>query len=202
MFQLPKDPRAIRARIRRYERALRAEYDRYGAFDDGYGKRYLLGPLYLILGDLEGAVESFEWFERTFPDDMGDPIHYLCWALALYRSGDLSKAVFRLRQTMLSNLYLLPRLLGLTQEELDIWHGSNLAEKGYLEYVPPEVWALWDEPARQWARETCNSPAFRQVRARYIDIHRRLKSEPPGPTRSRLVDEAFRLGMVDDGGDG
>jgi hypothetical protein len=202
MFQFPKDPKAIRARIRRYERALRAEDERYGAFDDGYGKRYLLGPLYLLLGDLAGAVESYGWFERTFPHDMGEPVHYLCWALALYRSGDVAGAVFRLRQTMLSNLYLLPRLLGLAQGELDIWHGSNLAEKGYLEYVPLEVWGLWDEPARQWAIETYHSPAFRQMRTRYIEIHRRLKSEPPGPTRSRLVDEAFRLWMVEDRGDG
>ena len=155
--------------------------------------RYLLGPLYLLLGDLAGALRSFAWFERVFPDDIGDPVHYLCWTLALYRSGDLAGASRKLRQTMLSNLYLLPHLLGLAQGELDVWHSSNLEGKEYLRSVPPEVWALWDEPALQWARETYDSPAFRRVHARYIEVYTQLKSEPRGPRRSKLVDEAFRL---------
>ena len=67
MFQFPKDPKKIRARIRRYERALRKEYERHGFIGDGFGKRYLLGPMYLIMGDLAGALRSFGWFEEVFP---------------------------------------------------------------------------------------------------------------------------------------
>jgi hypothetical protein len=193
MFQFPKEPKKIRARIRRYERGLRHELETYGAIDDGYGKRYLLGPLYLLMDDLEGALESFAWFERTCPDDVGEPVHFLCWSLALYRSGDTAQAVQRLRQTMLSNLYLIPHLLGREQDELDIWHGTNYEQKGFLEYVPSEIWALWDAPALRWAEKTYDSPEFCRIRTRYIEIHERLKSEPRGPRRSALVDEAFSL---------
>jgi hypothetical protein len=50
----PTDPRRIRDRIRRYERALQRELDAgYGS--DGYGKRYVLGPLYMLLGDVDGG---------------------------------------------------------------------------------------------------------------------------------------------------
>jgi hypothetical protein len=35
-------------------------------------------------------------------------------------------AARKLRQTMLSNLYLVPHLLGAEQAELNIWHGSNI----------------------------------------------------------------------------
>jgi hypothetical protein len=115
MDTFPHDPRAIRARIRRYERDLREEQAAYGCIRDGMGKRYLLGPLYLLLGDTAGALWSFAWFAETFPDDSGDPVHLLCWTLALYRTGDLRRAAGKLRQTMLSNLYLLPRLLGPTR---------------------------------------------------------------------------------------
>ncbi len=196
MSQFPKEPKKIRARITRYERELRKELETYGGIHDGYGKRYLLGPLYLLMGDMTGAVQSFEWFDKTFPDDVGEPLHSLCWTLALYRSGDMPKAVHKLLQTMLSNLYLIPHLLGRDQDKLDIWHGSNYAEKEYLEYVPPEIWALWDAPAMQWAQETFDSPQLCQVRARYIEIYEQLESEPPGPRRSALVDEAFRLGRI------
>jgi len=193
MYQFPQEPRKIRARIKRYERELREELEAYGFIRDGYGKRYLLGPLYLLMDDLEGAREAFEWFEQNFPHDVGEPVHYLCWTLALYRSGDRERAVDKLRQTMLSNLYLIPYLLGRDQEELDIWHGSNYEQKGFLQCVPPEIWALWDTPALQWAEEAYDSPEFRRIRTRYIEIHEQLKSEPPGPRRSQLVDEAFSL---------
>jgi hypothetical protein len=196
MFQFPKEPRKIKQRINRYERELRKEYEKHGFISDGYGKRYLLGPLYLILGDLSGAIGAFRWFEETFPDDIGDPFHYLCWTLALYRSGDMAGATLKLRQTMLSNLYVIPHLLGLEQDELDIWHSSNLEQKDYVQYAPPEIWALWDGQALEWARETYESPEFCQVRARYIEIYEQLETEPLGPKRSQLVEESFRLRAI------
>ena len=193
MYQFPKEPQEIRERIRRYERELRKERERIGFIEDRSGKRYLLGPLYMILGDTEGAIRSFEWFETTFPDDIGEPFQYLCWTLALYRSGELEGATQKLRQTMLSNLYLIPHLLGSEQEELDIWHASNWERMDYLEDAPPEIYGLWDEKALQWVVETYHSPQFRQVRERYIDIYKQLKVERLGPKRSQLVREAFRL---------
>lgn len=193
MEQLPSDPKKLRARIRRYERALRQEFELFGFYDDSYGKRYQLGPLYMMLGDLTGALRSFDWFERAFPDDSGEPLHRLCWALALYRSGNVGAAAQKLRQTMLANLYLIPHLLGFEQDRLDIWHGTNWAEASYVQDVPLEHLRLWDPPALQWARETYQSPPFARVRARYIEILRLLQHEPPGPTRSQLVSEAFKL---------
>jgi hypothetical protein len=193
MDLFPKEPKKIRARIRSYERALRKEQEEWGAISDGYGKRYLLGPLYLLMDDLEGALQSFAWYEKTFPDDSGDPMQLLCWTLALYRSGDLEAAKRKLRRVMFSNLYLIPCLLRLEQEALDIWHGTNIAELAYAEDIPPELFALWDEAALEWVRETYNAPDFRQIRERYITIHRALKTEPRGPKRTQLVNEAFEL---------
>lgn len=199
MYQYPKGPQKIRERIHRYERELRKEYETHGFISDGYGKRYLLGPLYMVLGDLTGAIRSFKWFEQMFPDDMGEPFHYLCWTLALYRSGDIAGASNKLRQTMLSNLYLIPRLLNEVQDKLNIWHGTNIAEKEYLTDAPPEMWELWDETALRWARKTYNSPEFSRVRARYIEICEQLESEPRGAKRSQLVKEAFELQGMGDG---
>jgi hypothetical protein len=193
MTEFPQDPKKIRARLRRYERELRKEQEEHGTLRDGYGKRYLLGPFYLLLDDVEGALQAFAWFEETFPDDIGEPAHYLCWTLALYRAGDLEQATCRLRQSMLSNLYLIPHLLGRQQDELDIRHVSNYETMEFLEWVPPEIWALWDAPALAWAGETYDGPAFARIRARYIEIQRQLKSEPVGPRRRALVDEAFSL---------
>jgi hypothetical protein len=197
MEQIPSDPKKLRARIRRYERALRKEFEQFGFYDDSYGKRYQLGPLYMLLGDLTGALNSFAWFEQAFPDDSGEPLHRLCWALALYRSGYFGAAAQRLRQTMLANLYLIPQLLGFELDRLDIWHGTNWAEADYVQSVPLEYLRLWDPPALQWARELYQSSPFARVRTRYMEILSQLKHEPAGPTRSQLVSEAFRLKSPD-----
>jgi hypothetical protein len=50
MYDFPQDPKKIKARIRRYERALRREQASYGSINEGGGKRYLRGPLYLLMG--------------------------------------------------------------------------------------------------------------------------------------------------------
>jgi tetratricopeptide (TPR) repeat protein len=193
MVRLPKDPKKIREQIKRSERALAQEHKALGAIRDGAGQRYWLGTLYLLLGDLPGALKSFAWFAKTFPDDRGEPLQYLCWSLALYRNGQLEAAVQKLQQTMLMNLYLLPHLLGLDQAPLNIWHGSNWAEASYLQGAPPEIFALWDEAALRWAQERYASLVFTQLRTRYIELYHQLQTEPPGPTRQQLVGEAFAL---------
>ncbi len=188
----PSDPKRIRERIRRYERALKKELEAgYGG--DGYGKRYLLGPLYMLLGDVDGALDSFDWYQEAYPGDSGDPYQYLTWALALFRGGRRQEARNKLYQTMLHNLYLVPFLLGRNPQPLDVWHGSNLAWIEHAVEVPQALVNLWDNAALNWAREVSDHPVVRKNVARYVAIHRELKSERPGPRRSALVHESFAL---------
>ena len=188
----PTDPKRIRERLRRYERALKRELEEgYGG--DGYGKRFLLRPLYMLMGDVDGALASFDWYEDSYPDDGGDPYQYLTWGLVLLRGGRRQEAFNKLYQTMLENLYIVPFLPGRNPQRLDIWHGSSLAWIEYAVEVPQELLNLWDDVALQWAREVSEPPAVVEKIARYVAIHRELKSEPSGPTRSALVDEASAL---------
>ncbi len=194
MIQSLGGPRKIRERIRRYERLLRKEKEISGFYSDGYGKRYLLGPLYMLKDDLEGALRSFNWFDSEFPDDCGEPGQYLCWTLALHRASRQNEAAKKLRQTALLNLYIIPRLLGGEIEELDMWHGSSDERPSYLQYVPDEFFSIWKENELEWASCLYRSPEFEAVLTRYVEIHRELKHTPPGPKRSRLVDEAWSMG--------
>lgn len=198
MSRFPSDPRKIRARIRSYERSMREEEAAHGYVSNDSGSRYRLGMLYLLVDDVAGALDAFDGYQRTFPDDVGEPFHYLAWALARYRAGDLDEAAFRLRQAMCANLYIVPYLLGIDQPVLDIRHDSNWAEKPYVEDAAPEHWTLWDDEARAWARQVYESDTFQRVRQRYIEIRRQLESEPRGPTRSRLIDELYGLKLERD----
>ena len=193
MSQFPTDPKKIKERIRRYERALANEKKKYGDYHDGSGNRHLLGPLYMLVDDVDGALKSFAWFDKEFPDDTGDPFQYLCWCLALFRSGDHKLAAAKLAQTWFKNPYLVARLIKVDQERLDIWHGSNWVEPDYVTYGPIELLDLWDEEAVQWADDLFHQEWFGRLRTRYIEIRRRLKSERVGPERSRLVHELYAM---------
>ena len=147
----------------------------------------------MFLGDNNGALAAFQWFEKEFSDDAGEPGHLLCWSLALHRAGNEVGAAKKLRQTVLCNLYLVPHLLGSPIAELDIWHGSSDAELGYIECVPEAYLQLWTEAEQEWASGRYRSPGFQSVRERYIEISKALDTMPPGPERSRLVEEMYKL---------
>jgi len=94
---------------------------------------------------------------------------------------------------MLSNLYLFPRLFGNEQEEMNMWHSSNMETKEYLECMSSELLDLWDVQAVDWAKSEYHNPTTQKIRARYIEIYTQLKNEKRGPKRSQLVTEAFKL---------
>ena len=192
-YQIPSDPKKIKERIRRYERALKKEKEQYGAYRDGSGKRFLLGPFYMIIGDLDGAMQSFAWFEASFPGGLIESPQLLCWSLALLRSGEEHDAREMLRRTMFANLYIIPRLLGMEVQCHDIWHGSNKAAPSYLSWIPDEYWGLWDERELEWARELWEGDEFRETREQYIEMRHKLKSLRPGPERSSVVDDMQKL---------
>ena len=56
-LNIPSDPKKIRSRIRSCERKLRRGRDEDGDYDDGAGKRFLLAPLYMVMGDGAGASD-------------------------------------------------------------------------------------------------------------------------------------------------
>jgi hypothetical protein len=193
MSPFPRDPKRIRERIKRYERELASEKRRFGGYDDSAGKRYLLGPLYLRLGDVDGACKPFAWFQRTFPDDMGEPFHYLCWALALYLAGEHSKATVKLAQTWFRNHYLVERLLGIAVSRPAIEHGSNWEMPEYVAHGPAELLKLWDGDALAWAGAVYGRAWFEEARTEYIEIEQRLTDEPVGPSQGVLLEGCARV---------
>lgn len=54
MCNLPAEPRNIKERIGRYDRAFAKELRQSGMISDGSGKRHLLASLYLLLNDVAG----------------------------------------------------------------------------------------------------------------------------------------------------
>ncbi len=193
MSFFPKEKSKLKARIRRYERSLRAEESKFGGMMDSAGKRYLLGPLYLLADDLDGAWRSFQWFQQKFPNDAGEPFHLLCWTLALFKSGDMEGAKRKLLETVFSNQYIIPILLGRDVALLDMYHSSNSEEPEWINEGPVELFELWDEESIAWAADVYDSPGFAKLRNRQVEINKLLKTESDVSKRRRLLDEVYKL---------
>lgn len=177
----------LRARATRLKRALASEKRRYGGFDDSSGKRYRIGPLFALAGDLKEALAHYGWFEKQFPDDVGEPMHHLWWALALYRSGDIEDANRKLLETLVRNLYLLPALTGSPIARQDMWHSSNWDQPEYLAQVSPEFLPQLSEDERSWIGRQLESALFRRVKDEYVSTHHALLTEANVESRSAIL---------------
>ncbi|MFC2085091.1 hypothetical protein ACFLS9_08545 [Bacteroidota bacterium] len=192
-MNIPKTIMGIKKRIEKYEKLLKAEKKKFGFIHDRAGLRYDIGPLYLLMDDINGSLKSFRWFQKNFPDDCGDPSQYLCWTLALFKNDNIIEAENKLIITMLQNLYLIPHILGNDQPVYNMWHSSNVEEKEYLEYLPVEYVQLWDEKSKSWLRNIYFGERCKLYRKRFIEINNQLQEEPVGLQRTKLVNELYEL---------
>jgi hypothetical protein len=177
----------FRDRATRLKRALANEQKKHGRIGDGAGKRYLVGPLYVLAGEVEKALAHYDWYEKHCPHDIGEPFHYLYWALALHRIGEIRKATVKLLETMLQNVYLLPILLGVRPDPYDIWHGSNMEEPDYIAEIPAEFLPHLSERERSWIAEQFDSFCFRRARQEYVATYHALKNERNVDNRMQIL---------------
>jgi hypothetical protein len=193
MFEFPDTEKKLKSRITRYKSSLKKEEEEHGFIHDGFGKRHLLFCFYFVLNNLDEAYEYFQWYKEKFPNDIGDPIQKLCWALSLKRMGKGGEAKYRLADLMLSNLYIIPYLLGYEVKRYDFWHATNLAEPEIVEYIFPEVIDNITDSEYQWMEELYTSDEFTRIRERYIEIKWQLEDTKNYEQRHKLVQESFSL---------
>ena len=193
MFEIPDDEKAIKSQISRYRAAMRKEKANYGSINDGYGKRYLLFSLLLVLNDLEKSSEYISWYFNEFPDDAGEPVQLLCLTVLLFRLNREKEAKYQLGYLMKSKLYIIPHILGLAVNKEKIWHSSNQAEPDYADYIPERVLSSITPTEMDWIKEKYESFEFKRIRQRFIEIWTRLDGEKDLTVRKGLVAESSSL---------
>lgn len=193
MFDFPDTERKSRSRVSSYKSSLNKEKKDYGHINDGSGKRYLLFSLYFVLDDLKKSDDCFEWYKKEFPDDVGEPIQKLCWAISLHRMEKYEEAIYMLGNLMLSNLYVIPHLIGHDVQEYNIWHSSSDEHIDYVKYIPHQVLESIRENEIKWMRMLYESFDFRRIRKRYIEIYQELKNKKSVEERKALLNESYSL---------
>jgi hypothetical protein len=193
VFIFPETDQKLKRKISSNKSALSKEKKEHNYIRDGGGKRYLLFPMYFVLNEPDKSEEYLTWFSNEFQDDAGEPVQMICWSLILHRMGKENKAKQKLAEAMLSNLYLIPHILGEEVQEYDMWHSSNFAKIDYVEELPHEVRSKTTEADIQWLMELYESFEFRRIRKRFIEILHSLKHERAFEVRSRLIVESHDL---------
>ncbi|MGR6874012.1 hypothetical protein ACU6U9_17260 [Pseudomonas sp. HK3] len=194
MFKFPDTEKKLKTKISSYRSALRKEKKEHDFISDGSGKRYLLFSLYFLLDDANKSKEYFDWYIEEFPDCAGEPFQNLCWAISLFRMQSLDEARMKLAETMLSNLYLLPELIGNPEKkEHDIWHSSNFDELSYISYLPEEIRNNIKEEEISWLKQEFESFDFRRIKKKYIIIYNKMNTEKDVKERGKLLKESVSL---------
>ncbi|MDB4837361.1 hypothetical protein OAH87_02730, partial [Marinomonas sp.] len=193
MLNFPETEKKIRSRISSYKSSLNKEMKAHGYISDGAGKRYSLFWLFFALGDIKKFEEYISWYSKEFPDDVGEPAQKLCWTLGLRRMERGVEAKYMLAELMLSNLYLIPQLLGEDIEEYDIWHSSNYGHLDYIEYIPEELLALLSAEDLVWISDQYQSFVFHRMRKKYIEIYGQLKQVKELEPRQALLKESYSI---------
>ena len=184
----------LKSRISSYKSSFNKEKKEYGYIRDGAGKRYILFSLHLVLNDLDKSEKYFNWYENEFPDDCGEPIQKLCWSLSLFRMDKVKDAKIMLADLMLSNLYLIPHVIGDSiKKEYNIWHSTNFHYLDYTHDIPDEVIDCITSNEIEWLKENYNSLDFRRIRKRHIEIYQQLLSTKELEPRKKLLNEAYSL---------
>jgi len=192
-MNIPKTPRGLSGQITRIRRYFSSSKREFGFIDDGNGSRYYLFYLYFLLNDNRRSSEYIRWFEKEFPDDSCEPFQFLCWALILYRMNKKKDAEYRLAETMLSNIYLIPHLLGDPIDRVDMWHSSNYEDPEMVDYLPEEIQKSITEDELAWIQKLYRSDPFQKLLSRHIAIYHKLENLRAGDKREALIKEQQNL---------
>ena len=94
------------------------------------------------------------------------------------------------------NPFVIVRVIGIDYS-LPFKPGSNIPTEEWADYIPDEIYNLWDEAAAAWLKEQFYSEKTQGLLQRYNDIENRLETEDVGPERKRLVEELYALRQIE-----
>jgi len=149
--------------------------------NDNQGVRYLLGPVYHQMGNLDKAIE---WYVRN-PDDPHTLYNY---GLALIHRNDLDVAARMLLAGIIKNPYIAPLLLNDQLPDSDWWHDSSWAEPQYAgDYVTEyRSWWVKERSALKFLRAVWSHEIVQKTLKDYIVIRKAMTGAATGKERVSL----------------
>ena len=170
------DAKEIKRKLKIYERNFKKDPD----YRDGTGSRFLMGPYYLCLDDLEGAVSHYAWFWNKFSDSIDEPFHALGRIVTELRQEHEQNAQSLLKRLYAANPYLLSHILKMDIKGMEIPSHSSWEDKPYITNAPKELYSYLSCEEIGWFKQAWVEKEFSEFVEAYNNIQRALKNEPVG----------------------
>ena len=153
--------------------------------NDNQGVRFIVGPLYQLAGDLEGALAYYRAYDEAYPEDICDPHHTFSWGLALYRADLARRAISKWYEGFFQNIYIAPLLLDNPLPPKGIRHFSNLEYPSYARSYPNTYQPLWADAtnAKHLLSHLWNDLEVEEARSRWIQLGQRMQVIAEGTER-------------------
>ena len=184
----------VKAKIEKYKKALAADKKYWGGqYHDGQGIRYIIPEQFIKIKDYKGGQRYLNWFDKNFPDDSGYPIFLFEWTFILFKCDKLIEAENKAHLTFFSNTYLFDKFLGkeplrLDKNESSNWEFETLANGFPYSSIDTEFIEF-----ASWTEKILNSRTFLNKANEFIEIERKLKTEPVGDKRTELVNRLSKI---------
>ena len=98
---------------------------------------------------------------------------------------------------MLSNIFLVPYILGHEIPSLDSWENRYYNELMEIEYFPHEILDFITSEEIEWIKALHNSPKTTTIRKKFIEIDDQLENLPRSEKRTKLCHELFKIRALD-----
>ena len=184
----------VKAKIEKYKKALVADKKYWGGqYHDGQGIRYIIPEQFIKINDYKGGLRYLNWFNKNFPDDSGYPIFLFEWTFILFKCDRLIEAENKAHQTFFSNTYLFDKFLGKPPLLFDKNESSNWEFESLVNGFPYSSLDKEFIEFASWTENVLSSRTFLDKANEFIEIERKLKTEPVGQKRTKLVNQVSKI---------
>ena len=184
----------VKAKIEKYKNALAADKKYWGGqYHDGQGIRYIIPEQFIKINDYQGGLRYLNWFGKKFPDDIGYPIFLFEWTFILFKCDKLIEAENKAHLTFFSNTYLFDKFLGKETLLLDKNESSNWELESLVDGFPYSSLDTEFIEFGSWTDNVLSSQTFLVKANEFFETERKLKTEPVGKNRTKLVNQLSKM---------
>lgn len=155
------------------KRLLKEKAD-HGAIIDSQGNRYYIPELLMQANELEKGKEYYDWYQKEFPDDIGEPNMFIQWMIMFYCLGEHEMALRIARRIIYLNVHIIPQLLERPLAPIDgFWYGTAYADPDYITESEVYEMAL---PADflGWLSQEYDKTSMQSLVSKYITLRQKL----------------------------
>ena len=180
----------IKLKIKKQREALVAEKRKYGGFHDGGGRRYYIADLYLQIHDYNGAITYKKWYDKNFPDDIGDAMVSFNWSVAYHGLNMIKEAEIYAIDTAFKNIYLHNLLLNKPVDKIEINKDDFVMLNNK---VLEEFKNIVSTTYLSWLSDFIETNNYKEPINKYISLNKLLANENNLKNRSKLLDSIDEL---------